>query len=172
MGMIGVWGAVISGIQMMALEWESLSSVNFRGMISCHAMLCGMCQLCHVSYVMSCLCLMYHFVYIDGEILSYMFGFSLCLFLLYTLTPILIQHSSAIFLNLSFLTSDFWSILVAVSQHVMSYHIVLLPCHTISCWHARCCIFHVIRYLCFTLPYMLSISWHLLSSSSVSCYIT
>jgi hypothetical protein len=34
---------------------------------------------------------------------------------LYYFTPLLLVHSSALFMNLSFLTSDFWSILFAVS---------------------------------------------------------
>ena len=47
-------------------------------------------------------------------ILLYLLGFNTCLFFLYYLTPLLLQHSSALFLNLSLLTSDFWSILFAV----------------------------------------------------------
>ena len=47
-------------------------------------------------------------------VLLYLLGFNTCLFFLYYLTPLLLQHSSALFLNLSLLTSDFWSILFAV----------------------------------------------------------
>jgi hypothetical protein len=51
----------------------------------------------------------------DPVVLGYLIGFNICLFLLYYFTPLLLLHSSALFMNLSFLTSDFWSILFAVS---------------------------------------------------------
>jgi solute carrier family 35 protein F1/2 len=45
-----------------------------------------------------------------GEIL----GFATCLFSLYMLVPTLLVWSSAVFLNLSFLTADFWTIVSAL----------------------------------------------------------
>jgi hypothetical protein len=33
---------------------------------------------------------------------------------MYTVVPLLLPHSSAVFMNLSFLTADFWSLLIAV----------------------------------------------------------
>lgn len=51
----------------------------------------------------------------DSVSWGYALGFTVCLFTLYSGVPMLLQRSSAIFLNLSFLTADFWSILFAVS---------------------------------------------------------
>lgn len=50
----------------------------------------------------------------DPVIWSYLLGFNFCLCSLYLGIPVLLQHSSAIFMNLSFLTSDFWSIFTAI----------------------------------------------------------
>jgi solute carrier family 35 protein F1/2 len=42
------------------------------------------------------------------------FLFDLCLFSLYSGVPYLLHHSSAVFMNLSFLTSDFFSVIIAL----------------------------------------------------------
>lgn len=57
-----------------------------------------------------------HFLFLlsDSVIVLYVLGFNGCLFCLYLFTPVLLRHSSALFMNLSFLTADFWSILFAV----------------------------------------------------------
>ena len=58
----------------------------------------------------------------DPVVVAYLGGYSACLFSLYVLTPLLLQSSSALFLNLSLLTSDFWSILFAVVLFKASLH--------------------------------------------------
>eukprot|EP00808_Paulinella_micropora_P028023 g66945.t1 len=56
-------------------------------------------------------------------------GYVACLFGLYMLTPTLLIWSNAVFLNLSFLTADFWSIVVAIfvfhSTLYFSYFVAL-----------------------------------------------
>ncbi|PVV02477.1 hypothetical protein BB560_003068 [Smittium megazygosporum] len=50
----------------------------------------------------------------DGEIVGYIIGFVSCLFLMYSLTPILFRMSSATFLNLSLITSDVYILLIGI----------------------------------------------------------
>lgn len=45
--------------------------------------------------------------------LYYMLGFNISLYLLYLTVPLVLKHSGALFLNLSFLSADFWAILFA-----------------------------------------------------------
>lgn len=80
-GMIGVFGTVISGLQALVLERKAImEDVDWE----------------------------------DAVVWAYMLGFTACLFMVYALTPHLVMNSSAVFLNLSFLTADFWSILFGV----------------------------------------------------------
>jgi solute carrier family 35 protein F1/2 len=51
-------------------------------------------------------------------------GFTVALFLLYTLTPLMFRMSSSAFYNLSLLTSDFWALIVGV--HLFGYKIIWL----------------------------------------------
>lgn len=91
---LGLFGSVISGVQMAILERDKLGAVDWE----------------------------------DPVVWAYLTGFNLSLFVLYVLTPLLIQRTSAVFLNLSFLTSDFWSIIVAL--FVFSAH--LKPLYFVS----------------------------------------
>jgi hypothetical protein len=59
---------------------------------------------------------------IDPAVLLYLIGFTACLFAMYVMVPLLLQRSSAVFLNLSLLSSDFWSILAAVLLFGASLH--------------------------------------------------
>jgi len=58
---------------------------------------------------------------------AYILGFNVCLFSLYFITPLLLQRSSALFLNLSFLTSDFWSLLMAFILFHTKLHPLYFP---------------------------------------------
>ena len=51
-------------------------------------------------------------------------GFTVALFLLYTLTPLMFRMSSSAFYNISLLTSDFWALIVGV--HLFGYKIIWL----------------------------------------------
>lgn len=45
---------------------------------------------------------------------GYLSGFTCCLFSLYVIVPEILKKTSAVFLNLSFLTADFWSVMVGI----------------------------------------------------------
>lgn len=67
----------------------------------------------------------------NGTIWAYMIGFSCCLFLMYIGVPLFLQRSNATVLNLSFLTSDFWSILVATQLFHASLHMLYFVAFTL-----------------------------------------
>jgi len=54
------------------------------------------------------------FLQADARILGYLLGFNGCLFGMYVAVPILLEVSSATFMNLSLLTADFYSLAVAM----------------------------------------------------------
>jgi len=60
----------------------------------------------------------------DPVTIAYLLCFNLCLLLLYLTTPWLLTHSSAVFMNLSMLSSDFWSIIVAVFVFHSRLHVL------------------------------------------------
>jgi len=65
----------------------------------------------------------------DPLVWVYLTGFTICLYLLYVCVPVLLStsESSAILMNLSFLTADFWSLLIAVflfSAHLHGLYFV------------------------------------------------
>ncbi|KAK3747918.1 hypothetical protein QZH41_008368, partial [Actinostola sp. cb2023] len=77
LGMIGLAGTIISGIQMSILERHELVEIKW-------------------TY----------------EVGLYFFGFAACLFLLYTLMPVALKISSAMVVNLSLLTADFYTLII------------------------------------------------------------
>lgn len=50
----------------------------------------------------------------NGKSAGYLIGFTGCMFILYSFTPILFRMSSAAFYNLSLLTSDYWGLIVGL----------------------------------------------------------
>jgi len=80
LSMIGIFGTLISAIQIAIFERSNIAAVDWQ----------------------------------DSEVWAYLLGFTLCLFAMYCAVPYLLMKSSALFMNLSFLTSDFWSILFAL----------------------------------------------------------
>lgn len=60
----------------------------------------------------------------DGQIGGYLVGYTLLLFIFYTLAPIVFRMSSAAFFNIGLLTGTFWGIIVGVK--VFHYHIHFL----------------------------------------------
>lgn len=57
----------------------------------------------------------------DGKIGGYLVGYTLLLFIFYTLAPIVFRMSSAAFFNIGLLTGTFWGIIVGTQ--VFGYHI-------------------------------------------------
>lgn len=60
----------------------------------------------------------------DGQIGAYLVGYTLLLFIFYTLAPIIFRMSSAAFFNIGLLTGTFWGIIVGVK--VFGYHVHFL----------------------------------------------
>ncbi|KAI4740308.1 DUF914-domain-containing protein [Aureobasidium sp. EXF-12298] len=57
----------------------------------------------------------------DGQIIGYIVGYTLLLFIFYSLAPIVFRMSSAAFFNIGLLTGTFWGIVVGTQ--VLGYHI-------------------------------------------------
>jgi len=58
----------------------------------------------------------------DVLIWVYLLSYVVCLFLIYCFVPLLLQNSSAVFLNLSYLTSNFYGLFVAMIIFSASLH--------------------------------------------------
>jgi len=57
----------------------------------------------------------------DSTTAGYIVGFTLCLFVFYSLAPVMFRMSSAAFFNISLLTGNFWGVVIGV--RVFGYHI-------------------------------------------------
>ncbi|OLL27012.1 putative solute carrier family 35 member [Neolecta irregularis DAH-3] len=77
LGQLGLYGAIVNGIQVAILERDQLNNVRW-----------------------------------DGKMGGYLVGFNISMGILYSGTPILLRMSSAVFYNLSLLSSDFWGLVV------------------------------------------------------------
>jgi solute carrier family 35 protein F1/2 len=88
LSMIGVFGVVISGVQLAILEREELSNLDFE------------------SY----------------ETIILLVGFTLCLFIYYSLTPVMMRITSAAVVNLSILSADFYALVVGLFLFKYSFH--------------------------------------------------
>ncbi|XP_038882368.1 solute carrier family 35 member F1-like isoform X3 [Benincasa hispida] len=83
MAMLGLFGSIISGIQISIIERNELKSINWTA----------------------------------GAALPFV-GFSVAMFLFYSLVPVLLQINGAAMLNLSLLTSDMWAVVI----RIFAYH--------------------------------------------------
>ncbi|XP_022979831.1 solute carrier family 35 member F1-like [Cucurbita maxima] len=83
MAMLGLFGSIISGIQISIIERNELKSINWTA----------------------------------GATLPFV-GFSVAMFLFYSLVPVLLQINGAAMLNLSLMTSDMWAVVI----RIFAYH--------------------------------------------------
>ncbi|XP_058739202.1 uncharacterized protein LOC131611103 [Vicia villosa] len=83
MAMLGLFGGIISAIQITVLERNELKSIHWSA----------------------------------GAAFPF-FGFSVAMFLFYSLVPVLLKINGSTMLNLSLLTSDMWSVLI----RIFAYH--------------------------------------------------
>ncbi|EEB06788.1 membrane transporter [Schizosaccharomyces japonicus yFS275] len=72
---------------------------------------------------------------------GYLTGFTLAMFILYTLVPIMFRISSATFYNISILTSDFWSLIVGL--RVFHYYVYWLYPIAFVCVLFGLCVYHI-----------------------------
>ncbi|XP_076374039.1 solute carrier family 35 member F2-like isoform X2 [Tachypleus tridentatus] len=80
LGMLGLFGSVVNGIQLAILERTELAVINWE----------------------------------EWEEVSFLLGYTMCLFFLYVTLPIVIKNASAIAANLSLLTADCYSLLIGI----------------------------------------------------------
>ncbi|XP_022247328.1 solute carrier family 35 member F2-like [Limulus polyphemus] len=78
LGMLGLFGSVLNGIQLAILERAELAVINWE----------------------------------EWEEVSFLLGYTMCLFFLYVALPIVMKNTSATAVNLSILTADFYSLLI------------------------------------------------------------
>ncbi|KAK0392878.1 hypothetical protein NLU13_2372 [Sarocladium strictum] len=57
----------------------------------------------------------------NGDVAGYLVGYTLCLFLFYTLIPLMLRMGSASFMNISLLTGNFWGVIIGTK--VFGYHV-------------------------------------------------
>ncbi|XP_024022067.1 solute carrier family 35 member F1-like, partial [Morus notabilis] len=83
MSMLGLFGAIVSAIQVSILERDNLKAIHWSA----------------------------------GEALPFV-GFSVAMFLFYSLVPVLLKINGSTMLNLSLLTSDMWAVII----RIFAYH--------------------------------------------------
>ncbi|KAF3480737.1 DUF914 domain membrane protein [Arthroderma uncinatum] len=58
----------------------------------------------------------------NGAVAGYLVGYTLCLFLFYSLAPLLFRLASAAFFNISLLTSNFWGVVIGIKVFGLRIH--------------------------------------------------
>ncbi|MCJ1362047.1 hypothetical protein MMC16_001149 [Acarospora aff. strigata] len=58
----------------------------------------------------------------DGQVAGYLVGYTLCLFLFYTLAPLMFRLASAAFFNISLLTGNFWGVVIGIEVFGLTIH--------------------------------------------------
>jgi solute carrier family 35 protein F1/2 len=58
----------------------------------------------------------------DGDVGGYLTGYTLCLFLFYSLAPLLLRLASAAFFNISLLTANFWGVVIGIEVFKLTIH--------------------------------------------------
>ncbi|KAM9811605.1 solute carrier family 35 member F2-like isoform 1-T1 [Syngnathus typhle] len=103
LGMLGLFGSVISGVQMMALEFHHASVIQWSWQVG----------QCHTWFSFS-----FFFPSNKSSFLLWsavLFGaFACCMFTLYSLMPVIIEDSNAAAINLSMLSADVFSIFCGI----------------------------------------------------------
>lgn len=58
----------------------------------------------------------------NGEVAGYLVGFTLCLFIFYSLVPLVLRMASAGFYNISLLTANFWGVIIGIHVFNLTVH--------------------------------------------------
>jgi solute carrier family 35, member F1/2 len=58
----------------------------------------------------------------DGKVAGYLIGYTGCLFIFYSLAPIMFRMSSAAFFNISILTGNFWGVVIGIKVFHYTIH--------------------------------------------------
>ncbi|KAI4334763.1 hypothetical protein L6164_013475 [Bauhinia variegata] len=117
MAMLGLFGGIISAIQITILERNELKSIHWTAGA-------GHTQFSAFRLPLDCLSLLSLSPSIgivgSGSILAAFpfVGFALAMFLFYSFVPVLLKTNGSTMLNLSLLTSDMWAVLI----RIFAYH--------------------------------------------------
>ncbi|XP_055370042.1 solute carrier family 35 member F2-like isoform X1 [Betta splendens] len=103
LGMVGLFGTVISAIQMVVLERHEVASVQWSWQVGEYFSCSGTFCLCCAWLLMACL--------LSGLLFS---GYALCMYALYSIMPLVVKVSSAASVNLSMLTADLFSLFCGI----------------------------------------------------------
>lgn len=60
----------------------------------------------------------------NGPVIGYVVGYTLCLFIFYSLAPLILRMGSAAFFDISLLTGNFWGVIIGI--HVFGYSVQYL----------------------------------------------
>ncbi|OAA70347.1 DUF914 domain membrane protein [Cordyceps fumosorosea ARSEF 2679] len=58
----------------------------------------------------------------EGHVAAWLVGYTLCLFLFYTLAPLILRMGSAAFFDISLLTANFWGVVIGVRVFGLTIH--------------------------------------------------
>lgn len=58
----------------------------------------------------------------NGEVAGYIVGFTCCLFIFYSLVPLVLRMASAGFYNISLLTANFWGVIIGIHVFKLTVH--------------------------------------------------
>lgn len=58
----------------------------------------------------------------DSQVASWIVGYTLCLFLFYTLAPLILRMGSAAFFDISLLTANFWGVIIGIRVFGLTIH--------------------------------------------------
>ncbi|KAM0277479.1 hypothetical protein ACHAQH_005757 [Verticillium albo-atrum] len=58
----------------------------------------------------------------NGQIISYIVGFTLCLSFFYSIVPVVLRLASAAFYNISLLTGNFWGVIIGIHVFGLAIH--------------------------------------------------
>ncbi len=92
--MLGAFGALLSFVQMLAIEQPALAAFLFPSSASASSAPSASSPLLNAVYLAA---------------------FAVCMLVVYSSVPLVLRHSSATAMNLSFLTSDFFSLGAAIA---------------------------------------------------------
>jgi solute carrier family 35 protein F1/2 len=104
-GMLGMWGMIINGIQAASLEHGSWMTSNWDGSVS--------------EYFLQFLVLEITLTLFQVGLL---FAYTAAMFILYTVAPWIYRLASSAYYNISLLTSDFYGLLFGLFLFVSAQH--------------------------------------------------
>ncbi|KAG4998802.1 hypothetical protein JHK82_029601 [Glycine max] len=111
MAMLGLFGGIISAIQISILERNELKSIHWGKYLEPSPPATG-------SMIVDSSLLLFSILPHPLNIVLPFVGFAVAMFMFYSLVPVLLKINGSTMLNLSLLTSDMWAVLI----RIFAYH--------------------------------------------------